>query len=56
MCYVVSPSNEEGLDGIIFWLDAVCRVVLLEVEQTACKKSLLSWAVCMQADQFQPIS
>ncbi len=53
---VVSQSDEEGLGGIPFWLDAVCRVVLLEVEQAACKKSRLSWAVCMQADQFLPIS
>jgi hypothetical protein len=42
--------------GIIFWLDVVCRVVLLEVVQAACKKSLLSWAVCMQVDQFKPLS
>jgi hypothetical protein len=58
MHYVVSRSYKEfkeELCGIIFWLDAVCRVVLLEVEQVACKKSQLSWAVCMQADQFQPI-
>jgi hypothetical protein len=41
---------------VIFRLDAVCRAILLEVEQAACRKSLLSWAVCMQADQFQPIS
>jgi hypothetical protein len=34
----------------------VCRVILLEVEQAACKKSRLSWAVCMQKDRFQPIS
>ncbi len=59
MCDVVSRRNEEGLGGIIFWLDAVCRVVLLEVEQAACKKSRLSSvsrALCMQADQFNPIS
>jgi hypothetical protein len=30
-------DEEEGLGGIIFWLDAVRRVVLLEVEQAACK-------------------
>ncbi len=57
MCDVVSWSNKEGLGGIIFWLDAVVsRAVLLEVEQAACKKSQLSWAVCMQEDHFQPIS
>jgi hypothetical protein len=42
MCYVVSQSNEEGLGRIIVsgWLDdAVCRVVLLKVEQAARKKS-----------------
>jgi hypothetical protein len=39
MYNVVSQSDEEGLGGVIFWLDAVCRVVLLEVEQAACKKS-----------------
>jgi hypothetical protein len=50
------PSDEEELGGIIFWLDAVCRVVLREVEQAACKKSRHSWAVCMHADKFQPIS
>jgi hypothetical protein len=41
MCDVVSRNDEEGLGGIIFWLDAVCRMVLLEVEQAACKKSRL---------------
>jgi hypothetical protein len=56
MCNVLSPSNEKGLGGIIFWLDPVCRVVLLEIEQADCKKSRLSSAVCIQADQFQPIS
>jgi hypothetical protein len=56
MCDIVSRSDEEGLGGIIFWLDALCRVVLLEVEQATCKKSRLSWAVCMQVDQFLPIS
>ena len=50
---VVSRRDEEGLGVILFWLDAVCRVVLLEVEQAACKKSRLSWAVCMQADHFR---
>jgi hypothetical protein len=55
MCYVVSRSYKEGLGGIIFWLDAVCRAVFLDVEQAACEKSRLSWAVCMQGDQFQPI-
>ncbi len=50
------PKRRRGLGGIIFWLHAVCRVVLLKVEQTSCKISRLSWAVCMQADQFQPIS
>jgi hypothetical protein len=46
VCYIVSQSDKEGLGGIIFWLqvDAVLRVVLLEVEQAACKKSLLTWA------------
>ncbi len=55
---VVSRSDEKGLGGIIFWLDAqaVRRVVLLEVEWAACKKSRLSWTVCMQADRFLPIS
>jgi hypothetical protein len=56
MCDVVSWSDKEELGGIIFWLDAVSRVVLLEVVQAAYKKSRLSWAVCMQTDQFQPIS
>jgi hypothetical protein len=50
MCYVVSQSDKEGLGGIMFWFDAVCRVVLLKVEQATCKKSQLSWAVSMQAD------
>jgi hypothetical protein len=56
MCDVVGRRDEEGLGGIIFLLDAVCRLVLLEVEQAACKRSRLSWAVCMHAGQFQPIS
>jgi hypothetical protein len=56
MCYVVSQTDKEGVGGIIFWLDAVCRVVLLRVEQAACKKSQLCWLVCVQADQFQPKS
>jgi hypothetical protein len=55
MCYIVSRRDKVGLGRIIFWIDAVHRVVLLEVEQAA-KKSRLSWAVCMQVDQFQPIS
>jgi hypothetical protein len=55
VCDVVSRSYKEGIGGINFWLDSACRVVLPEVEQAACKKSRLSWAVCMQADQFQPI-
>ena len=33
---VVCRCDKEGLGGIIFRLDAVCRVVLLEVEQAAC--------------------
>ncbi len=52
---LASGSYEEGLGGIIFWLDAVCRAVLLEVERATCKKSQVRWAVCMQADQYQPI-
>jgi hypothetical protein len=36
MCDVVSRSDEEGLGGIIFWLDAVCKVVLLVLEQASC--------------------
>ncbi len=43
--YVVSRSDKEGLGGILFWLDAVCWVVLLEMEQAVCKKSRLSWAL-----------
>ncbi len=38
----VSQNDEEGLGEIITWLDAVRRVVNLEVEQAACKKSQLS--------------
>jgi hypothetical protein len=39
MISVVWLSKVKGLGGIIFWLDAVCRVVLLEVERAACEKS-----------------
>ncbi len=46
-------SDEEGLGGIISWLD-VCRVVLLKVEQAACKK--LRQVGSTQAAQSQPIS
>ncbi len=46
-------SDEEGLGGIISWL-AVSRVVLLKVEQAACKKSRQLGST--QAAQFQPIS
>ncbi len=35
--------NKELLDGIIVCLDAVCRVVLPEVEHTTCKNSRISW-------------
>jgi hypothetical protein len=56
MCDVVSQSDVERLGEKIFWLDALFRIVNFEVEQAVCKKSLLSWAVCMQVDQFQPIS
>jgi hypothetical protein len=43
----VSRSDGEGLGGIILWLDAVCRVVLSEVEHAACKYSRISWALRM---------
>jgi hypothetical protein len=61
---VASPAQEPSLDlagqvslerhvaGLVEHLKGCC--FLLEVEQAACKKSRLSWAVCMQ-DQFQPI-
>ncbi len=42
---VRSTSNSQLL-VLLFWLDAVCRVVLLEVELAACTKSLLSWNPC----------
>jgi hypothetical protein len=49
------PQQGPLLGVMIFWLDAVSRVVLVKVEQAACEKSQVRWAVCMQADQFQPI-
>jgi hypothetical protein len=45
-------SLERHVAGLVEHLKGCC--FLLEVEQAACKKSRLSWAVCMQ-DQFQPI-
>jgi hypothetical protein len=45
---VVSRSNEELLGGIIFCLDAVCRVVYFEVEQAAWKKLRIS-----RAEEFE---
>jgi hypothetical protein len=36
---VVWQSDVMGLGGIIFWLDAVRRVVLLEVQRASCEKS-----------------
>jgi hypothetical protein len=49
------PLPDPLFGVMIFWLDAVCRVVLVEVEHAACEKSRVRWAVCTQADQFQPI-
>jgi hypothetical protein len=46
-------SLELHVAGLAEHLKGCC--FLLDVEQAACKKSQLSWAVCMQADQFQPI-
>ena len=37
--------TEEGLGGIIRWLDAVSTVVLLKVEQATCMKSQIRWGV-----------
>ena len=34
--------GEELQSGIVFWLDAVSRTILLEVEQAACTKSQIS--------------
>ena len=34
--------GEERQSGIVFWLDAVSRTILLEVEQAACMKSQIS--------------
>ncbi len=34
--------GEEGLCGIVFWLDAVSKTFLLEVEQATCMKSQIS--------------
>ncbi len=34
-------GDEEGHGFVIFCRDAVCRVVLLEVEQTACTKGIM---------------
>ncbi len=62
---VASPAQEPSLDlaGQVSLELHVAVLIehlkgcyfLLEVEQAACKKSRLSWAVCMQEDQFQPI-
>ncbi len=52
---VVWRSDVKGLCVIIFWLDAVRRVVLIEVEHANYEKSRVRWAVSTQMDQFQPI-
>jgi hypothetical protein len=36
---VVIRCNEDGLSRIIFWLDTVISLVLLELEQAACMKN-----------------
>jgi hypothetical protein len=47
---VVSRSNEERLGAIIFCLEAVCRVVYLEVEQAACKNSRI-----LRTEEFEEL-
>ena len=42
-CPHLAPApGEERQSGIVFWLDAVSRTILLEVEQAACMKSQIS--------------
>ncbi len=44
MCYVVNRSKKEGQSPGLMEVDAVCRVLLLEVEQASSKQLQLSWA------------
>ena len=46
---VVGRGGEEELGGVIFYLDAVGLMALLEVEQAACRYHKLKWTVpCLE--------
>ena len=42
---ILLGGDEEWLGFVIFGRDAVCRVVLLEVEQAACTKGMTTMAL-----------